>query len=367
MAFTSEVTAKLNLDKTGFEKAWTSTVATVAKAGTEINNRLQKAFSFKDVFKGLMQGIGIGTVDQITRTVTGYFEDQANAAKDAEARSRNAVDRQRQYALSVASVSGRYKILGKQVKDLDIDIEMQKKLIDDLSSNPLTFINESSRKQLSDAKKGLEDLQDKQTMVLEQIDQEKKARRKVFQEMFEEAANEDKLAEIKRKGASDLEIAQTRLNQLEEERNKLVAEGNKGSEKYLANYKEIQNVTRRIKDIQAEAAKALPAEYISVGRQAATGRGRKPRPRGRTETERLADQAAEAEMRSQEAILKGDKVGAARYAEMAAKGYAKAGRRIADASSLIKKDTAESLKGELVTANKTLTDIKANLDPKEIE
>ena len=147
----------------------------------------------------------------------------------------------------------------------------------------------------------------------------------------------------------------------------MVAEGNKGSEKYLANYKEIQNVTRRIKDIQAEAAKALPAEYISVGRQAATGRGRKPRPRGRTETERLADQAAEAEMRSQEAILKGDKVGAARYAEMAAKGYAKAGRRIADASSLIKKDTAESLKGELVTANKTLTDIKANLDPKEIE
>lgn len=365
MAFTSEVTAKLNLDKSGFDRAWTSTVATIDKASGEINKKLTKAFDFGSLFKGITQGIGIGSVEQISSTIRGYFEDQARAAQDVEQRTGNAVERQRAYALSVASVSDRYKILGTQVKQLNVDVEMQQKLVNDLSSSPITFVTEAGRKELADAQKKLSDIKEKRDTVLEQIDHEREAQRKANQEIARQTDREDELAKAKLRGASELEMEQIKLNQLQKEYNRLAKEGNASGQKAGLNFQEQIRTQNRIKEIQKEAQKELAATYVTVGREAVT-RKATLRPRGRTESERLADQAAQDEAMAREAILKGDKEGARRFSERAASGYAKVGQRIEAASSTVKKETSDALNNQLVKANTTLEAIKSNLDPAKI-
>lgn len=366
MAFTSEVTAKLNLDKSGFDRGMTQVVASVGKAGAEINSRLEKAFSFKDVFKGLMQGIGIGSVQQIIGTVTGYFESQARSAQNLEERTGKAVDAQREYALSVASVADRYKILGKQVQDLNVDIEMQQKLVNDLRSNPLTFINESSRKELEAAEKKLGEIQDKRDAVLRQIDREKDANKRATDEWMRGERNKEELRDAELKDASELKKKQIEINQLVKEHSRLKREGRLGGEEDRRNLTQQWKLYHDIAMIQKAAQKELAATEVSIGREAVTGRARAPRPRGRTETERIADRAAESEMRMRDAIMKGDKAAAGRYAERAAADYGKAGQRIAEASSGVKKETSESLGNQLAKANTTLEAIKANLDPSKI-
>lgn len=366
MAFTSEVTAKLNLDKSGFDRTMTQVVASVGKAGAEINARLEKAFSFKDVFKGLMQGIGIGSVQQIIGTVTGYFESQARSAQTLEERTGKAVDAQREYALSVASVADRYKILRKQVQDLNVDIEMQQKLVNDLRSNPLTFINESSRKELEAAEKKLGELQDKRDAVLLQIDREKDANKRATAEWIRGENNKEELRDAELKDASELKKKQIEINQLVKEYNRLKREGRLGGEEDRRNLTAQWKLYHDIAMIQKAAQKELAAAEVTIGREGVTGKAKPPRPRGRTETERIADRAAENEMRMRDAIMKGDKKAAGRYAERAAEDYGKAGRRIAEASSGVKKETSESLGGQLVKANTTLEAIKANLDPAKI-
>lgn len=366
MAFTSEVTARLNLDKSGFDRGMTQVVASVGKAGAEINSRLEKAFSFKDVFKGLMQGIGIGSVQQIIGTVTGYFESQARSAQTLEERTGKAVDAQREYALSVASVADRYKILGKQVQDLNVDIEMQQKLVNDLRSNPLTFINESSRKELEEAEKKLGEIQDKRDRILHQIDREKDATKRANQEWARGENNKQELRDAELNDASELKKKQIELNQLVREYVRLKRAGKLGGEEDRKNVAAQFELQHKIALLQKSAQKELSAAEVTIGREALTGKARQPRPRGRTETERIADRGAENEMRMRDAIMRGDKGAAKRYAEKAAEDYGKAGRRIADASSEVKKETAESLGGQLAKANTTLEAIKANLDPAKI-
>jgi hypothetical protein len=366
MAFTSEVTAKLNLDKSGFDRAWTSTVATIDKASGEINKKLTKAFDFGSLFKGIMQGIGIGSVQQITSTITGYFEQQARAAQDVEQRTGNAVERQRAYALSVASVADRYKILGTQVKQLNVDVEMQQKLVDDLNSSPITFVTEAGRKELSDAQKKLSEIKEKRDSTLEQIDREREAQQKANREIARQIDREDELAKAKLDGASELRMEQIKLNQLQKEYNRLVKEGNGSSEKAGLNFQQQVRTQNQIRLIQQQAQKELAATYVSVGREAVS-RKATLRPRGRTESERLADQAAQDEAMAREAILKGNKEGARRFSERAAGGYAKVGQRIEAATSTVKKETSDALSNQLVKANTTLEAIKSNLDPQKIQ
>lgn len=366
MAFTSEVTARLNLDKSAFDRGMTQVVASVGKAGAEINSRLEKAFSFKDVFKGLMQGIGIGSVQQIIGTVTGYFENQARSAQALEERTGKAVDAQRTYALSVASVSDRYKILRKQVGDLNVDIEMQQKLVSDLRDNPLTFINESSRKELQDAEKKLGEIQDRRDQILLQIDHEKEANRKANQDWARAENNKQELRDAELRDASELQKKQIELNQLVKEYTRLKRIGRLGGEEERQNLTAQFETRQKIALIQKAAQQELAATYVSVGREAVTGQMQPRRPRGRTETERIADRAAESEMRMREAILKGDKAGVQLYAQRAVSDYTKAGKRIEDATSVVKKDTADTLGNQLGKANTTLEAIKANLDPAKI-
>jgi hypothetical protein len=84
MAFLSEITAKLGLDTTGLNAALTRATADVGRAGDDIGRKLNRAFGAGDVFKGLLQGLGIQSVTSLVDKLTEGFKDAAEHAKEIE-------------------------------------------------------------------------------------------------------------------------------------------------------------------------------------------------------------------------------------------------------------------------------------------
>jgi hypothetical protein len=84
MAFLSEITAKLGLDTTGLNAALTKATADVGRAGDDIGRKLNRAFGAGDVFRGLLQGLGIQSITSVVDKLTQGFKDAADQAKDIE-------------------------------------------------------------------------------------------------------------------------------------------------------------------------------------------------------------------------------------------------------------------------------------------
>jgi hypothetical protein len=84
MAFLSEITAKLGLDTTGLNAALTRATADVGRAGDDIGRKLNRAFGVGDVFKGLLQGLGIQSVQSLVDKLTEGFKEAADHAKEIE-------------------------------------------------------------------------------------------------------------------------------------------------------------------------------------------------------------------------------------------------------------------------------------------
>ena len=84
MAFLSEITAKLGLDTTGLNAALTKATADVGRAGDDIGRKLNRAFGAGDVFKGLLQGLGIQSVSSLVDKLTEGFKEAADHAKEIE-------------------------------------------------------------------------------------------------------------------------------------------------------------------------------------------------------------------------------------------------------------------------------------------
>lgn len=84
MAFVSEIVAKMGLDTTAFRAALTKTTADVGRAGDDIGRKLNRAFGAGDVFKGLLQGLGIQSIQSVVDKLTNGFKEAADSAKEIE-------------------------------------------------------------------------------------------------------------------------------------------------------------------------------------------------------------------------------------------------------------------------------------------
>ena len=84
MAFVSEVTAKLNVDKTGVERDITQVVSSFGKAGQAIDKQFSKGFGFKKLAKSLLSGFGFASASDLKEIITKPFQDAAEAAKRIE-------------------------------------------------------------------------------------------------------------------------------------------------------------------------------------------------------------------------------------------------------------------------------------------
>lgn len=92
MAFVSEIVAKMGLDTTAFQAALTKTTADVGRAGDDIGRKLNRAFGAGDVFKGLLQGLGIQSVQSVIDKLASGFKDAADNAKEIEQLTRETAD-----------------------------------------------------------------------------------------------------------------------------------------------------------------------------------------------------------------------------------------------------------------------------------
>lgn len=115
MAFLAEVRARLGLDTTAFSRGLTKAQADVGTASADISKKLNRAFGAGDVFRGLLAGLGIasvqGVVDQIARLWTGMTKEvEQGYEKAIQAQERLAeanIKRMRQ----MASLETQYQLL----------------------------------------------------------------------------------------------------------------------------------------------------------------------------------------------------------------------------------------------------------------
>lgn len=84
MALSSEITAKLGLKTEGFSNGLNLARNQVERFGAEISKVAKQKFSIGDVFKGVLQGIGIGSVQAVADRLVQPFKDSADEAERME-------------------------------------------------------------------------------------------------------------------------------------------------------------------------------------------------------------------------------------------------------------------------------------------
>lgn len=92
MAFVSEIVAKLGLDTSAFKAALTKTTADVGRASGDMGAKLSRAFGAGDVFKGLLQGLGIASIQSVVDKLTSGFKEAADNAQNLQKISEQTAD-----------------------------------------------------------------------------------------------------------------------------------------------------------------------------------------------------------------------------------------------------------------------------------
>lgn len=118
MAFVAEVKAKLGLDTTQFNQALTATTAQFGSAAGKMEKVGEKAFGFKHAFKGILQGMGIASiekgVDSIARFFSGLSEHAEKTYEEIDALSEKNTEATISNMRKLASEEVQYQLLLKE-------------------------------------------------------------------------------------------------------------------------------------------------------------------------------------------------------------------------------------------------------------
>ncbi len=100
MAFSSEIKARLGLDVSGLTEGLNKSKSQLALWGNDAERIVGKAFGFKDVARGLLQGIGLASAEQAAQKLVQPFKESAESAQRiAEWTQKGADATERQIAL----------------------------------------------------------------------------------------------------------------------------------------------------------------------------------------------------------------------------------------------------------------------------
>lgn len=379
MAFVAEVRARLGLDTTPFSRGLTKAQADVGKAAADMGGKLRRAFGAGDVFRGLLQGIGIGSVQGIVDTITSTFRKGADDAERMANESKSMLDIMRQQQLATAGQAQRFDILKKQVADLNQDIEVQKRLVADLEANPLNLITPGGREEVTKAKDELSRLRVEAAKADAQLRTEISLTNRRTDEWARASLEREDMRKLElslldeeNETIREISTSTLRLNQVQRELTRLRKNGEISTAETNRLVEEQSVLTDRLTELaRIRAKEEKKAREEAVQAAAALGQGmatRAPalRPRGRTESERIADRAAINEAQAVDALAKGDAVRAANRSRAAATDYIKAGAMQARAASGISPELANQLGGQLKEAVETLNKINENLIPAKI-
>jgi hypothetical protein len=384
MAFVSEIRARLGLDTTPFSRALTKTQADVGRAAQDMGKKLQRSFGAGDLFKGLLQGIGIGSVQGIVDTITSGFRRGADDAERMNNESAAMLDIFRQQQLALAGQAQRFEILKKKVSEVNQDIKVQEKLVAELEANPINLISPGGREEVQKAKDELSRLRIEAAKADAQVKTEIALTNRRTDEWAAASLQREQMRKLEldlldeeNETIKEIQRSELRLFQVSES---LAAERKKGSistSETNALLDEQSQLLDRITTLgrirakedaaarQSALADAAALGQGMTGRPIGAGGGRAAglRPRGRTESERIADRAALNLAATQDALAKGDVTRAGSRANAAAADFIRAGSMQARAASGISPETANIIGGDIKAAVDSLKAIQSSLLP----
>jgi hypothetical protein len=384
MAFVSEIRARLGLDTTPFSRALTKTQADVGRAAQDMGKKLQRSFGAGDLFKGLLQGIGIGSVQGIVDTITSGFRRGADDAERMNNESAAMLDIFRQQQLALAGQAQRFEILKKKVSEVNQDIKVQEKLVADLEANPINLISPGGREEVQRAKDELSRLRIEAAKADAQVKTEIALTNRRTDEWAAASLQREQMRKLEldllneeNETIKEIQRSELRLFQVSES---LAAERKKGSistSETNALLEEQSQLLDRITTLgrirakedaaarQSALADAAALGQGMTGRPIGAGGGRAAglRPRGRTESERIADRAALNLAATQDALAKGDMARAGSRANAAAADFIRAGSMQARAAAGISPETANIIGGDIKAAVDSLKAIQSSLLP----
>lgn len=365
MAASSEIRFKIGADTSALSSAFGKAQSIAAVAGKQIERKL----GMKDAFKGLMQGIGIGSVDAIADMVVRPFELGMQRAKDLS----GMIARMRQIGTEEKVATGGRKTaidaMKQEVNELNRDISDQQRLVRDLDT-PAAKVNPMAASLLREAEQEVVALKVRQAEIASRITTEAKLTNRATSEWAREQSTIQDLTEAELRNASEREKLQIRLNHLQREFRQIVKRGDIGTDKERNNLGQQFAVQNQMKILNEKSSRELTNSLAGLGATIASGgpagKPKTPRPRGRSEMERIADRGTQRLGQAEESIRTGKSPQfVASLASQANRDLNAAGKKAQAATANVKKEDAEALGSHLIAANEHLKKISENLTPQK--
>jgi hypothetical protein len=221
MAFSSEVRFKIGADTSALSKGFVAAQSMAATAGQQI----QKKFTGKNLFQGLLQGIGIGSVDAVADLVVRPFQLGYERAKDIlglTSRLRDITNAE------VTAGAGRAVVIRetqKEIYSLNREIEIQQQLVTDLNANPINFVSPQGLALMRDAETELTNLKVRQAELNSKITTDAKTLRREQAAWLRQELLASDLGEAELRNAGEREKLAIRLNAREESELRLSKKG----------------------------------------------------------------------------------------------------------------------------------------------
>lgn len=366
MAASSEIRFKIGADTSAVSSAFAKVQSMAAIAGKQIDKKI----SFKEAFKGMMMGLGIGSVDAIADAIVRPFQVGMERAKDILGMTTRLRDLTMQEIVAKGGRKTALDAMRKEVNDLSRDISDQERLVQALDT-PVAKVNPMAASLLRDAEKELIALKIRQAEVQSKINIDVDAAKRATSEWSREQSMLQDLAQAELRDAGDREKIQIRLNHLQREYARLIRRGDHGTDKERQNLTQQFALQNQMKLLQEKSAQQLAAGLAGLGAALAgrdPNRAPKPRPRGRSEPERIADRGASFALQAEDALRTGKSPEfVASLAQKANRDLTAAGQKAERGANMVQKRDADALGGIFQKAVTELQEIRKNLTPSAVD
>ena len=207
----------VNADTTGFQRG----LDRLSAQADKFKQTVGRKFGLVDVGKGLLQGLGIGSVQQVAQLVTGFYERAAQSAKALEESTGRMLDMTLR-AISLRNSPGQNADnLRGQAAGMNTEIGIQQGTLRDLKSNPLNWVTDAGRAAITDAEKALADMQEKQARLLYQADEIDLAEKRKLQTLRDQRMALEDNIDVAKGQMTELQAANRELQRMEWLRNRM--------------------------------------------------------------------------------------------------------------------------------------------------
>lgn len=284
MAYSSEIIAKLGLDSSAFVRDLKSIPDRVAEVGGKATSELKKTFKFENLFKGVMQGVGIASVQQLADKIVEPFRESAESAERLAQYSERAADATERLLASRRSDAQQLAALEKQYKRISdeaskpADISIWQKMGMAITYGPLLAMEKikqaqgelNAEKQAKAsaelAEKGLQ-IEEQKSRIKKKTEQEARQRENEEMRALEDAYRKQEQRAAATKSLADYEAQQRREKMTDEARIADLQKEQQENAKELAVYEKERKAGAELTAYGAERVLELKKRQVEIERE----------------------------------------------------------------------------------------------------